>query len=104
MLRSRLMNQMILLAALASLVGAFPALARVGEVQTREGKYHEGQVRFTREGLVVINASLDSVTPVGLTNLAGVIFQTNDAFTAWRLPTNQSKPCPRSGRRPTLAR
>ncbi len=80
MLRSRLMNQMILLAALASLVVAFPALARVGEVQTREGKYHEGQVRFTREGLVVINASLDSVTPVGLTNLARVIFQTNDAF------------------------
>lgn len=77
MIRSRTMNLMVFFTVL---VLALPALARVGEVQTREGKYHEGQVRFIRDGLVVINASLDSVTPVSLTNLAQVIFQTNDTI------------------------
>lgn len=77
MIRWRTMNQMVFL---ATLLFALPALARVGEVQTREGKFHEGQVRFIQDGLVVINASLDSVIPVSLTNLAQIIFQTNDTI------------------------
>ena len=84
------MNQMTLL---VYLLFAVSALARVGEVQTRTGKYYEGQVRFTKEGLVVINAEQDTVTPVALTNLLQVIFHTNELLFAAQ-PVEESEALP----------
>lgn len=80
-------------ALLVFLLSTVSALAKVGEVQTRTGKYYEGQVRFTKEGLMVINAEQDTMTPVALTNLAQVIFHTNDLFSAAR-PAEESEALP----------
>lgn len=70
-------------------------MARVGYVQTREGKIFEGHVRFESNAVVVVNAEKEVWAEVGLTNLAGVTFvsepagATSDSFwkTQNELPT-----------------
>jgi len=52
-------------------------MARVGYVQTRDGKVYEGHVRFESNAVVVVNAEREVWAEVGLTNLAGVTFVTD---------------------------
>ena len=52
----------------------FAAMARLGYVQTRDGKIYEGHVRFESNAVVVVNAETEVWAEVVLTNLAGVTF------------------------------
>jgi hypothetical protein len=57
-------------------------MARVGYVQTRDGKIFEGHVRFESNAVVVVNAEKEVWAEVALTNLAGVAFVTEPAGAA----------------------
>ena len=74
---------MILLrtAFVACLLLAVVASAREGFVQTRDGKVHEGQVRFESNAVVVVNAEKGLWAEVALTNLSGVTFAAQTAGT-----------------------
>jgi hypothetical protein len=48
--------------------------ARVGYVQTRDGRNLEGHVRFESNAVIVVNAATELWAEVTLSNLAGVVF------------------------------
>jgi len=54
-------------------------VARLGYVQTRDGKIFEGHVRFESNAVVVVNAEKEVWAEVVLTNLAGVTFVSEPA-------------------------
>jgi len=58
--------------ALVFLLWAAPASARLGVVETRDGRLYEGHVRLESNAIVVVNASKDLWIQVPLTNLAGL--------------------------------
>ena len=65
------------IAAVACLL-CFPlsmAWARVGYVETRDGRVLEGHVRFESNAVVVVNAAKELWAIVPLTNIAGVILE-----------------------------
>jgi hypothetical protein len=55
-------------------LSAAASVARMGYVQTRDGKIFEGHVRFESNAVVVVNAEKQVWAEVVLTNLAGVTF------------------------------
>ena len=59
-------------------VGAF---ARFGLVRTTDGRTLSGQVRFTPDRVVVVNAAINSIASEALTNIALISFPTNTLST-----------------------
>jgi hypothetical protein len=59
------------------------SVARMGYVQTRDGKVFEGHVRFESNAVVVVNAEKEVWAEVVLTNLAGVTFVPEPSAPTW---------------------
>jgi len=66
------MRHILLLAVLFFV--PFAASARVGVVQTKNGKVLRGQIRFSSSGVTIINASDQTSLTIALTNLSDVFF------------------------------
>jgi hypothetical protein len=64
----------VILLLLLTSVGAW---ARFGIVRTTDGRTLQGQVRFTPDRVVVVNAELGSIWGVALTNITLISFPTN---------------------------
>src|SRR2546422_350544 len=68
------------------------ALARHGVVETREGRFFEGHVRFESNLVVVVDAAKEVRAEVGLTNLAGISMDSDTAVATVVSRADQAEP------------
>lgn len=76
------------------LLTSMGAWARFGIVRTTDGRTLQGQVRFTPNRVVVVNAELGSILGVALTNITLISFPTNALASAAAETVDTALPAP----------